>query len=585
MESTIGYESFGELKTANGFDSYFARKKGRSHIASGTPCQDYCLVKNIGSNVQVVAIADGHGGIEYEKSDIGSKIACELLYALACETCKSGQSSSDDYGWIDYFTTSEFKHVFINMWKSKVLQNYKNYEEPYGKSDGSIVKKYGTTLIFAIFSDLKIVIGQLGDGAVLLFDQYYHYQLFKRHSEKMGSSTNSLVSGRAEYAFITECYDRKSFPYILLSTDGIYDKLDTSDAFFTYGRYLVNQLEETGLIEAPFNVDEEIDVSEISKDDCTVVLVNNEKAVSYSHIFENTLKPYAETEFYRRMDGLEIYNVIYEGKPYVLHIVERTSDMSLESVEMTPVLSVIEPVYRKQIGTKMLYIYPDNKGNSSVKELIEKGKHLEKRYSFNNTEIEIEDNREALEIDSNVYWMNVYEQLSKLKKNLAEAGISLRPHAFESAFISKDGKIIFFEDALEKKTAANHNILSPIERLQEYFSIIGKLRCGNTEIPLFKCSFQGQNIDMLHCLRDKKSLGRVIYNQEKKMYGLWNTSRIAWTLVEENKQSIPPQGVLRLNKNHTMLLSCEDIEDLADNIVVKDGYVKYEIISFQEKSC
>ena len=67
MEPIIDYESFGETKTSNGYNSYYARKKGWGHVANGAPCQDYCLVKNIGTDIQVAAIADGHGGEAYVK--------------------------------------------------------------------------------------------------------------------------------------------------------------------------------------------------------------------------------------------------------------------------------------------------------------------------------------------------------------------------------------------------------------------------------------------------------------------------------------------------------------------------------------
>lgn len=327
MEPIIDYESYGETKTSNGYNSYYARKKGRGHVASGISCQDYCLVKNIGTDIQVVAIADGHGGEAYVKSDIGSKMACDLLYDFVCETYKYRKITSQNEEWLSYFLNKDFKMDFIAKWKSKVLQNYKESEQIGGESSLSIIKKYGTTLIFAIFTNEKILIGQLGDGAVLLFDKFDRFQLFKRHEVKVTSSTSSLVSGRAEYAFITECYDRDSFPYVLLSTDGIYDKLDTSNAFYIYGKYLVNQVDTLNTIKKPFNVDENIDVSEITKDDCTIVLVHDTRAMERDSVLETAFVDYENVRFYRKVPGLEIFHAERNGVKYILHFIENDSNI------------------------------------------------------------------------------------------------------------------------------------------------------------------------------------------------------------------------------------------------------------------
>lgn len=577
MEPIIDYESFGEIKTSNGYNSYYARKKGRGHVANGTPCQDYCLVKNIGTDIQVVVIADGHGGEAYVKSDIGSKMACELLYDFACETHKYSKTTSENDEWLSFFLNSDFKRAFISTWKSKVLQHYKENEQISGESDLSIIKKYGTTLIFAIFTNEKILIGQLGDGAVLLFDEFDRFQLFKRHEVKVTSSTSSLVSGRAEYAFITECYDRYTFPYVLLSTDGIYDKLDTSNAFYIYGKYLVNQVNSLKTVENPFNVDENIDVSEITKDDCTIVLVHDTRAVKKSFAWETTLLDYENVRFCRKVPGLEIFRAERKGVQYTLHFIEDISDIFVgEKTE----LNIINPVDQKCIRNKRLLAYPYLKGRFSIKELIEMGEHLEKRYDFNKDEPDFEETEKEVTPYSNEYWMRFFECLTQLRNGLEMSGFSLKSYAFESAFLTDDGKLTFYSDVFDKLHVTKKSGFGPIECVEGYFSIIGKIKCGDKELPCFKCSYQGQNIDMLHIHGSKKSFGRVIYNSEKKIYGLWNTSGIEWILMDERKKCVSPQGVLRLNRNHKILLPCEDLKQLEDGVSEKDGFVKYEIIIY-----
>ena len=551
MGTVIDYESFGEVNTDNGYKTFFARKKGRSHIANGTLCQDYCLVKNIGTDIQIVAIADGHGGEAYVKSDIGSRIACELLYDFAYDTHKHSGTLKQKNLWLDIFLTNNFKRSFIQTWKSKVLQDYKENEDIINETESSIVKKYGTTLIFGIFTNEKIVIGQLGDGAVLLFDKNDKFQLFKRHDVKVTSATSSLVSGRAEYAFVTECYDRNCFPYILLSTDGIYDKLDTSDAFHVYGKYLVNQQETLGTVEAPFNIDEKLDVSEITKDDCSIVLVKNEAYEVDETVYKVLLTQYDCLRFYRRISGLEIYYAEKDGEQFTIHIVDNLPSFQYrDNVK----LNIMRPIKKKRIGSKIVFVYPFEDARISVKELIETGEHLEKRYDFNKSEIIEDDNLKEENFYGNVFWMRFYEYLYQLRDSLQNCNITLKKFAFESSFFSSNGILTFYEDALENVPMTRCEKQFVIDLLEQYFSIIGKIKCGKVEVPLYKCNAQGQNIDMLHYKAMKKSLGRVIYNPDKQIYGLWNTSGSDWILVNEKKKSVSAQGVLRLNRNHSILI-------------------------------
>lgn len=123
------------------------------------------------------------------------------------------------------------------------------------------------------------------------------------------------------------------------------------------------------------------------------------------------------------------------------------------------------------------------------------------------------------------------------------SGLSLKPYAFECAFLSDDGELTFYSDAFDKLNVTKKNEFWPIECVEGYFSIIGKIKCGDIELPCYKCSYQGQNIDMLHIHGTKKSLGRVIYNSEKKIYGLWNTSGIEWVLMDERKKCIPTRSI------------------------------------------
>jgi len=52
-------------------------KVGASHLPKGVPCQDYSL-KWEDENVQLIIVCDGHGSKTYVRSDVGSRLACEI---------------------------------------------------------------------------------------------------------------------------------------------------------------------------------------------------------------------------------------------------------------------------------------------------------------------------------------------------------------------------------------------------------------------------------------------------------------------------------------------------------------------------
>ena len=52
-------------------------KVGASHLPKGVPCQDYSL-KWEDENLQFIIVCDGHGSKTYVRSDVGSRLACEI---------------------------------------------------------------------------------------------------------------------------------------------------------------------------------------------------------------------------------------------------------------------------------------------------------------------------------------------------------------------------------------------------------------------------------------------------------------------------------------------------------------------------
>ena len=571
MNNITLYESVG-IKALEGYcKTYYARKKGKSHIENGTVCQDYCLVENIEDDIQIICLADGHGGEAYIKSDKGSYYACNVFLELIKEIKSNCDQRKNTSTLIDVLRNQNFKKVYIQSWKQAVVEDYRKENTESNESVQTIIKKYGTTFLFTVVCKDYLVVGQLGDGAIMLSNECGQHQLFKRHTIKTTSATSSLASNRAEFAFVIDVYERKYFSSILLSTDGIYDKLDTDNAFSLYEKDLVKQIEEYGELKQPFMVSG-IDVSDISKDDCTISLVRlSEKAVPIISTEINGLG-YENIKFVRYVKGLLVLEGEKQGKKVEIHISKMTEE------EITCELKSVRLIKSKQllkINNELyafVYELPDNWHR--VGELVDSGEHLEKRYWFNSNEWITEEDSSSVSEYSNEYWLSFYEQILSLEDELLVLKMSTKEYLNESLFITKDNEIAILSDGL---TICKEGIrCSSIRRLLSRFSIIGKLTCGKISIPLFETVTQGQSIAMLHLVTEKKVLCKVIYNNEKKILGLWNATSDSWNIESGKRKSIPEQGVMRLNKDQYFYVVTDGANINPDAEFV-DGYAKYQV--------
>lgn len=573
----LNYENISSVISKVGCQTYFARKRGKGHIENGTVCQDYCLVKNVSDDVLVIAVADGHGGEAYVKSDIGARLACETIAYSVKNMFNSKSPSLSGDVWVEVIKTKEFKSKYINLWKEAVLKDYKKCSENDQESTpGNIIKQYGTTILFAIVTKKYLALGQLGDGAILMFNNDNQCQLFKRHAIKTTSQTSSLASARAEYAFVINVFHREMFGNILISTDGIYDKLDMENSFLTYANSLLTQVQENKKLNKPFEF-KGIDISEVSKDDCTIALMVSDHPAKKYELEMPQWCEYRNIEFMRTYNGLEIYRAQRDGNIYEIHIAEDVP--ILKDLDVKSCLIKYPQDSSSRPHNKRMFSYALSKGLVNIQKLIEYGAHLEKKYWFNDKDyMQAEDYADA-DLFSNQFWLEIYEKLRLVEKEFEIVRICPVYAMFDTAYITSDKKLLFFADTLRQEGFEKEKLAQAFNRFYEHFGIIGKLSCGKISIPLYRCATQGQNINMLHSADADTSLCRVIYNKEKKMYGLFNLSGRIWNIDDGKRKEIAPQGVLRLNQNRSFAIKNAE-SHTASSAELVDGYARYEVELF-----
>ena len=241
------------------------KKIGVSHISKGMPCQDnfalFCEKK-----YSILAIADGHGSQKHDLSEYGSKIACESLVEVTKDILSKKQQNTIA---IKELCGLKFKTSVIDRWKCNVknhfLTNFENFDEE------NTYTRYGTTLLFVIDLETAFVVGQLGDGGIIISNGNEYY-LKHREDEKVGTSTASMCSEDAYMHMSIKIYDKKDFSQIMLMTDGMYDIFSEDKYLYANFDSFIEILNKTDHQSQAFNEKYNAFV-EWMNDDATVALL------------------------------------------------------------------------------------------------------------------------------------------------------------------------------------------------------------------------------------------------------------------------------------------------------------------------
>lgn len=578
--------------------TYYASKQGRAHVANNTVCQDYSLADNIDNDCQVVCVADGHGSMEYIYSDIGAKIACELFVEMV-RILKAGYEKTGVPDWTEYLKTAKFKSAFIQMWRKKVVEDYESRAEKVSEeklSDLKIIRKYGTTFLFSIRYRNKIVLGQLGDGAILMGfsgdgTPEDNWQLFKRHGLKYNSITNSMASNTAEYTFLIDSFERDNIDYILLSTDGIYDCLDQGDAFFQYAQALIEQIHETKALDRPFHLDDETDVSRYTGDDCSIALMlfgdADEGGTQEQQEIESL--GYSEVKCERFLKNLRIYTAIdSEDEEVELHVTPYETEANIAEGLSEKVL--LPKALKKLEKAGFLYVYrkSDLDRGARLSILFEQECQTEKRYCL--------PGRKAEEPEySNSFWLSVLEELMAIRRTLKQENAAVIDELKECLIVTKDG-VFLLPDGL--KTREHHRTddklhLRGMDRILESIGIVGVISCGNRNIPIYRSAcHRSQSIPVLHTdiqeedaetedagtIDTEDTLARCIYRQDRG-YGLWNGSGVPWKLKEG--KIVPAGKTLRLNTKTDNEFRIPTDDEAVPELGIWDSCATYEARLYQ----
>ena len=218
---------------------------GPKYASRNWECQDSSGAIEF-DNVQAVAVADGHGGGDYFRSQIGAKLAIEVLF----NQLKNFFNVNDDTENFSDTGIKNFKYNFVNEWRNAVKKDWydrlsdgktlgegeiryesvsEKYKARYTSDNPAVVEKYlyvayGTTLICAVSIGTQILTLQIGDGTCVLLKRNGEFSLpIPPEEENFLNMTVSLCDDDSVLKIRHAVINCKNTAAIFLSTDGLDD--------------------------------------------------------------------------------------------------------------------------------------------------------------------------------------------------------------------------------------------------------------------------------------------------------------------------------------------------------------------------
>ena len=221
---------------------------GAAHRRRGTPCQDasglWWFADADGELLQALVVSDGHGSPRYDRSAVGSRLACEVtLQAIASELASSRIGASSDLEpWREWLAHG-LPEAVVKGWRKEVLHHGQAHPRADGAPPSTLA--YGATLGVLVLTPRWWGYTGLGDWDLVRTGSTGPGELLSEEpaSPGGGEATFSLCMEGAEQFFSCRSglvpIEAGQEPFtLLLSTDGIRKSCGSDVDFLNLARHL-----------------------------------------------------------------------------------------------------------------------------------------------------------------------------------------------------------------------------------------------------------------------------------------------------------------------------------------------------------
>ena len=199
---------------------------GYAHIRKNKPCQDYSSIYQDKERT-IVTCCDGHGGAQYVRSHIGSKIASESIINVFKDIndkfLKEGDESAI-YDKIRLLVLCEYNKLIERQLAASPIRK----REMEGLDETQIdtlkfnpSKAYGTTLSGVMLYKNKFIVISIGDTEALGVYKGHLVRLFDNKDDPAGNITYSMCQEDAYNYLRVTIINASKLDGVLLCTDGL----------------------------------------------------------------------------------------------------------------------------------------------------------------------------------------------------------------------------------------------------------------------------------------------------------------------------------------------------------------------------
>ena len=303
---------------------------GESHIASGKPCQDssshHCDEKN---DIYVVVVCDGHGGDRYFRSDIGSRLLCNITKENLIEfaeiikkrnkkskaglfvgkpfiqvpTIRESTDALPRQNEEDKVLTQLFSSI-VTTWKESISEHasrtplsdweIKNVKPEYltdFENGKSLEKVYGSTLMAYLQTKDFWLAFHLGDGKCIMFDDSDQCIEPVLWDEKCFLNRTTSICDPAPIEEIRYSYRGDGvFPFaVFLGSDGIDDSFGDGERLHGFYLNILRSIVQEGAEAVHKSLVESLPIisKRGSQDDMSVAYAYDEKELE-QHVISLT---------------------------------------------------------------------------------------------------------------------------------------------------------------------------------------------------------------------------------------------------------------------------------------------------------
>lgn len=244
---------------ACGWQIVSASVPGAIHERGGAPNQDALSWWSAERKRPLAAlcVADGHGGSEYTRSDIGARRAVEQAQMLLVNELLPrilGDSTLMDLVGFKRHLDQWLPKELVKRWLASIYEHATDHPLPENKTsaqpDVPVERRYGATLLAALLTPKLHLYIQLGDGDILTVSEEGEVTRPPRltDSHLIANYTTSLCSKNA-WRFVRihfQQIDKRPPALVMLATDGYANSFADDAAFEHVAKDIYDTIQQDG---------------------------------------------------------------------------------------------------------------------------------------------------------------------------------------------------------------------------------------------------------------------------------------------------------------------------------------------------